>query len=214
MSTNQFEPLDAAYLPDPASEIPPLIDGFLTRLAELIPGFDTAAARTTGAELAARQSHRIVDEAARHNLDLVTVLVAAFRALPVDADRHTLLRRALTEPFAEQVAQGTRYALDYAEDAFATMVAISKAREEHAFGAGFTFHRAADDDRAYLLEVRRCFYHDLLLAHDAAELTPVMCAWDESWIGAIDPDRHGMTFERPTTLGLGGTHCPFSFRRS
>ncbi|MCK2238685.1 MULTISPECIES: L-2-amino-thiazoline-4-carboxylic acid hydrolase [unclassified Crossiella] len=214
MSTNQFDSLDAAYVPNPAVEIPPLIEAFLTWLAERVPGFDPAATRALGAELAAAQSHRIVDEAARHNLALTTMVVAAFRLLPGEIDRHTLVRRALAEPLAEQIAQGTRYALDYAEDAFSTMVAISKAREEHAFGAGFAFHRAADDDREYLLEVRQCFYHEVLKAHDAAELTPALCAFDESWIGAIDPDRHGLTFERSTTLGLGGTHCPFSFRRS
>ncbi|GAA2830197.1 L-2-amino-thiazoline-4-carboxylic acid hydrolase [Crossiella cryophila] len=214
MSTNQFDSLDAAYVPDPAVEIPAIIEAFLTRLTELAPGFDPAAAQSLAAELAEAQSHRIVDEAARYNIALSTTVLAAFRLLPGGTDRHTLLRRALNEPFAEQIAQGTRYALDYAEDAFSTMVAISKTREEHAFGAGFTFHRAADDDREYLLEVRQCLYHEVLKAHDAAELTPVLCEWDESWMGAIDPARHGLTFERRTTLGLGGTHCPFSFRRS
>lgn len=214
MSTNPFASFDASYQPDPAAEIPPLIEGFLTLLAELAPGFDPARCQALAAELAAGQQHRIVDEPARHNLALVAVLVAAFRLLPPETDRHTLLRRALTEPFAEQVAQGTRHALDYAEDAFTAMVRISKSREEHAFGAGFTFAAAADNDQEYLLQVRRCFYHDTLGALDAAELTPVLCAWDESWIGAIEPARHGLTFERPTTIGLGGSHCPFSFRRA
>ncbi|WP_218021638.1 L-2-amino-thiazoline-4-carboxylic acid hydrolase [Nocardia acidivorans] len=35
-----------------------------------------------------------------------------------------------------------------------------------------------------------------------------------NWIDAIDPDTHHMRFERATTLGTGGTHCPFHFDRT
>lgn len=56
--------------------------------------------------------------------------------------------------------------------------------------------------------------HDVLSAHSAAELTPVMCAFDQAWIEAIDPARHGFRFDRVTTIGLGGTHRPFQFTRT
>ncbi|MFF5259484.1 L-2-amino-thiazoline-4-carboxylic acid hydrolase [Actinomadura viridis] len=84
---------------------------------------------------------------------------------------------------------------------------VSKSREEHAFGEGFTFRRPVDDDRRYFLDVHRCFYHDVLVANSAPELTPVLCAFDGNWIEAI-------RFERTTTIGLGGTHCPFHFTRT
>jgi len=31
---------------------------------------------------------------------------------------------------------------------------------------------------------------------------------------AIDPDRHGFTFTRTTSIGHGGSTCPFHFRRT
>lgn len=104
--------------------------------------------------------------------------------------------------------------LDAAPDPFAAMVAVSKARERQAFGAGFTFVRPVDDDRTYHVDVVRCFYHDVLVAHSVAELTPVMCEFDANWIGAIDPAKHGFGFERATTIGRGGSHCPFHFDRT
>jgi hypothetical protein len=93
------------------------------------------------------------------------------------------------------------------------MVELSKSREQYGFGKGFTFHRTTDDDH-YLLDVHRCFYHDVLVANSAPELTPAMCAFDGNWIEAIDPDKHGIRFDRATTIGLGGTHCPFHFHRT
>ncbi|MEV6140362.1 L-2-amino-thiazoline-4-carboxylic acid hydrolase [Nocardia sp. NPDC051990] len=107
----------------------------------------------------------------------------------------------------------TRTMLDAAADPFDAMVEVSKSREIHAFGAGFGFERPADDDHHYHLEVVRCFYHDVLAAHSAAELTPAMCAFDSNWIAAIDPGKHGFRFDRTTTIGLGGSRCPFHFDR-
>ncbi|WP_330231298.1 L-2-amino-thiazoline-4-carboxylic acid hydrolase [Nocardia sp. NBC_00508] len=104
--------------------------------------------------------------------------------------------------------------MDAAPDPFAAMVVVSKARERYAFGDGFTFVRPVDDDRAYHVDVTRCFYHEVLVAHSAAELTPVMCEFDANWIGAIDPAKHGFGFERSTTIGRGGSHCPFHFDRT
>ena len=54
----------------------------------------------------------------------------------------------------------------------------------------------------------------MLAASSAAELTPVMCAFDKAWIEAIDPARHGFRFDRATTIGHGGSHCPFHFSRT
>lgn len=50
-------------------------------------------------------------------------------------------------------------------------------------------------------------------ANDATELGAAMCEFDGNWMSAIDPERHGFRFERPTTIGCGGTHRPFHFRR-
>ncbi|MFI0738969.1 L-2-amino-thiazoline-4-carboxylic acid hydrolase [Streptomyces sp. NPDC021100] len=51
-------------------------------------------------------------------------------------------------------------------------------------------------------------------ANGAGRLTPVLCAFDANRSDAVDPERHGFAFERPTTIGHGGPHCPFTFRRT
>jgi len=104
--------------------------------------------------------------------------------------------------------------LDSAPDPFEAMVTLAKSRETQAFGVGFSFRHPIDDDSRFYEDVHRCFYHDVLLANAAPELTPVMCAFDRNWIDAIDPGRHGFRFERTSTIGTGGSHCPFHFTRA
>jgi hypothetical protein len=41
-----------------------------------------------------------------------------------------------------------------------------------------------------------------------------MCAFDKAWIEAIDPARQGFRFDRATTIGYGGSYCPFRFTRT
>jgi len=124
------------------------------------------------------------------------------------------LTDAFVEPFAEPVRTGTRAMLDAATDPFATMVAYARAREDVDFGTEFEFRHPVDGDGEFHADVHRCGYHDFLTRHDAAELTPVLCAFDANWIGAIEPHRDGFAFDRETTIGLGGDFCPFHFKRT
>ncbi|AQZ64622.1 unnamed protein product [[Actinomadura] parvosata subsp. kistnae] len=222
MSTDQFGLTGGDYVPDPGRETAALIDGFFEHVAATLrahhlPAGLLASMRARHAKLESANAHLIVDEPARHNLRITLALVAAYEALLPRLGREVALdavRAALIEPLGAAVREGTRAMLDAAPDPFAAMVAVSKSREEHAFGKGFVFRRTADDDRRYLLEVRRCFYHDVLVANGAPELTPALCAFDGNWIEAIAPDQDGFRFDRPTTIGLGGTHCPFHFTRT
>jgi hypothetical protein len=43
---------------------------------------------------------------------------------------------------------------------------------------------------------------------------PGVLAFDKAWIEAIDPARHGFRFDRVTTIGRDGSHCPFHFSRT
>ncbi|PRX96788.1 L-2-amino-thiazoline-4-carboxylic acid hydrolase [Allonocardiopsis opalescens] len=220
-STDTFDLTGDDYRPDPDRDTTLLIEGFFDRIARRsaalgLPDGRLDAMRARHTALLAASAHRIVDEPSRHNLRITLALVAAYEGLRPELDGPAAaaeLRAALVEPLGEAMRDGTRAMLDAAADPFAAMVAVSKAREEHAFGAAFTFHRPVDDDERYFVDVRHCFYHEVLAAHGAPELTPAMCAIDANWIDAIDPDRHGFAFERATTIGLGGTHCPFHFRR-
>ena len=91
------------------------------------------------------------------------------------------------------------------------MVNVSKQRETSQFTSGFEFEREVDNDDAYLLSVRRCFWHDFFGALGLPQLTTVLCAFDQNWFTVIEPERHGFRFERKTTLGYGATLCPFHF---
>ncbi|MFI9402887.1 L-2-amino-thiazoline-4-carboxylic acid hydrolase [Nocardia sp. NPDC052316] len=221
MHTDPFDLAGNDYVPDPARDSAAVVDAFFDHLAAGLPEADLtedlfADMRRELAELAAAEAHRCVDEPARYNLRMTLALVVAYRALLPRLGRDATiaaLRDAFVEPLGEAVQDATRSMLDAADDPFAAMVAVSKSREEHAFGAGFTFARPADDQQRYHVDVVQCFYHDVLVAHSASELTPVMCEFDANWIRAIDPLKHGFRFDRATTIGLGGTHCPFHWER-
>ncbi|MFI6291393.1 L-2-amino-thiazoline-4-carboxylic acid hydrolase [Nonomuraea sp. NPDC050790] len=223
MSTDQFGLADGDYVPDPDRDTAVLIDGFYDHIRavsreQALPGdLLVTAMRARHAELEAANAHMVVDEPARYNLRITLALVAGYETLRPRLGREAAIRTvrdALIKPLGDAVREGTRAMLDAAPDPFEALVAVSKAREVYAFGEGFTFRRPADDDRRYLLEVHRCFYHDVLVANSAPELTPAMCAFDGNWIEAIDPDKDGFRFDRVTTIGVGGTHCPFHFTRT
>ena len=159
----------------------------------------------------------IIDDPSRFSLRMTVALVAAYEALQPRLGRDeatAVIQAAFTEPLGPAVRAGTRAMLDAAPDPFRAMVELCKSRERDAFGAAFTFRRPADDGQRYYLDVHRCFYHDVLTASSAAELTPVMCAFDKAWIEAIDPVRHSFRFYRATTIGHGGGCCPFHFTRT
>lgn len=222
MATDQWGLADGDYVPDPERDTAVLIDGFFGHIAaalreHALPESLVAAMRARHEELETANAHMLVDEPARYNLRMTLALVAAYELLSPRLGRRAAadtVRAAFIEPLGEALRESTRAMLDAAPDPFTAMVALSKSREEHAFGKGFTFRRSADDDRRYLLDVHRCFYHEVLVANSAPELTPAMCAFDGNWIEAIDPDKDGFRFERATTIGLGGTHCPFHFTRT
>ncbi|KAK1179645.1 L-2-amino-thiazoline-4-carboxylic acid hydrolase [Streptomyces sp. NBS 14/10] len=226
MTTDQFEMADGDYVPDPEHDTALLIAGFFDHISATLqkqalpPGelvSAISAMRKRHAELEAANAHMVVDEASRYNLRITLAVVAAYEKLLPRLGRDAAtraVRDALVEPLGEAVHASTRAMLDAAPDPFRAMVDVSKAREEYAFGKTFTFQRSADDDQRYLLDIHRCFYHDVLTANSAAELTPVMCAFDGNWIEAIDPERHGFRFDRATTIGLGGATCPFHFTRT
>jgi hypothetical protein len=222
MTTDPFQSAEGGYVPDPDRDTAAVIDGFMAQLAitlrdHRLPAGLLAAIQARHRELESQNADMIVDEPARYNLRMTLALVAAYEALRPRLGRDeavAAIEAAFVRPFAPAVREATRAMLDAAPDPYRAMVALCKSRETEAFGAGFAFWRPADDDQRYHLDVHRCFYHDVLAANGAAELTPVMCAFDQAWIEAIDPGRHGFRFDRATTIGLGGTHCPFHFSRT
>ena len=209
---------ESVYKPDPETETGYIVDGFLRELVALAPpsaGLDVTALAARTEDLRREHAHRTPDLQSRHNLRYACAVLAGFEALSgsvADAQAVSLLRDAFRKS-GEFVREKTRAWLDGSPDPFRDLVAISKERETSHFGPTFQFERPRDDDEAYLLDVRKCLWHDFFVALDRPALTTVLCEFDANWIGAIVPERHGFRFDRATTLGYGGTHCPFHFRR-
>lgn len=173
--------------------------------------------QTMRAALEQQHAALIEDEPSKFHLCLMSLLLAGYRTLiglMSKEEALALMKKAFIEPGREAMLEGVKYALDSAPDPMAVLVTASKEREKDFFGQTFTFEREQDDEQAYLLLVKRCFYHRFALANGAPELMQVMCEWDWNWAGAIEPAQHGFWFELPTTLGYGGDACRFCFRRN
>ncbi|MDA3645887.1 L-2-amino-thiazoline-4-carboxylic acid hydrolase [Saccharopolyspora indica] len=221
MDTDPFDLTSENCSPDPERDTALLLDGFFEHLgatltAHGLPADLLDAVRERHAELLVINLPSAVDDLARQHLRLTLALVAAFESLrpPLGSTAAAdAVRRAFVEPFGPAVREATRAMLDAAEDPFRAMVDVARAREKQYYGAGFEFRHAADDDRHFHQDVHRCLYQEVLAENSASELGPVLCSFDQSWIGAVDPAVHGFRFERASTIALGGTHCPFHFIR-
>lgn len=210
------------YVSDLEAQTSALIQSFLDALERLLP--DPAQAPEYVKAIRAQyqaleQAHQdwIIDEPAKYNLKMTAAVLAAYRVLQDLLPRSDLLSvlcEALIGPYREVIQAGTAQMFDHTPDPFLAIVEVSRLKEKHAYGAGFTFERERDDNQAYLLNIKRCFYHNFFVANGAPELTPIFCDFDAPWINAIDPARHGFRFERPTTMGYGGAMCPFHFIRT
>ena len=205
---------DAGYVPDPDRDSSYLVELFFERLGERFDAGLLARVRERQRELELDGAAELPDAPARYNRRYTSAILAAYQVLPGGPALVELLTRAFVEPMGAAVTAGTRAMLDAAGDPFAAMVAVARAREVADFGAEFGFEHPADDGERFFADMRRCGYHEYFRRHGAAELTPVLCAFDANWIGAIDPERHGFTFSRETTIGLGGSACPFHFARN
>jgi hypothetical protein len=183
-----------------------IIELFRERLSrdfpDMLPEVDERAARVEGDSPHVR---------------LTAIVLAGYQALLKRVPRAQaldLVGKAFHEPIYGVVHDATLAALDASDDAFATMVDFSKDREDNYFGVDFTFVRSADDGQRYHVDVHRCRYVEVLTREGSPELGPVFCEFDAAWISAIDRERHGIDFQRPTTIARGGSTCPFQFSRT
>jgi hypothetical protein len=158
----------------------------------------------------------VKDEPSKFHLQFMSLILAGYRTLSefmTREDALALVKTAVIEPNRKDMLEGVKYALDYAPDPMVVIVDASREREEFFFGKTFIFERNQDDQQAYILHVKQCFYHQFAMTNDAPELMQILCEWDWLWANAIEPVRHNFSFELPTTLGYGGDMCRFCFRR-
>ncbi|EQA47029.1 L-2-amino-thiazoline-4-carboxylic acid hydrolase domain protein [Leptospira broomii serovar Hurstbridge str. 5399] len=105
-------------------------------------------------------------------------------------------------------------ALNKSTDPFGYLVGTSKRQETNFFGSTFSFSTTVDDLNSYHLLVHNCFYNNYFREHQVPELMKIACKWDMiSWSKGIIPEKHGITFSRPATLGLDNSDCKFNFER-
>ena len=150
---------------------------------------------------------------AEHLLLTCTVIACFFELRKILATERCLLiiKYAFVDSLSF-ITRETRALLDASEDPFREIVAISKQKEK-AYGETFEFYRKQDDGHAYLLEVKKCFYCNVLKSNGSQELMPIFCDFDTNWMNAIDPKKHGFRFDRPGTIGTGGNICKFYFTK-
>jgi L-2-amino-thiazoline-4-carboxylic acid hydrolase len=175
-----------------------------------------ALARARLVERAPQVAHLIRNALDEMNVSYTLLAVAGFDALlPIEGETSALrtIDTALHAAVRPKVLEGTAAMLDAAADPFAALVAASKAREQGYFGESFEFHRVVDDDHGYVLEIRRCLYHQVVIACGRPQLMPLLCRADTSWIDAIDPKRHHLRFVRPSTFATATT-CRMWFMRT
>jgi hypothetical protein len=208
MNTPPAEKAAGKGLP-PGEALQAVQDGFFAHLEGLAPAGvrDPAslAARIRAAlgPLEQRTAHLVANDLDRGNVGFVLLAVAAYEVLLPELGGAAALRtvdECLNQPLRRWVLEGTRQLLDGAPDPFAALVAGSREREASYFGPSFVFEHPVDDGHGYVLNVRRCLFHETLKACGRTELQPAICRFDLNWIDALDPDRHHARFVRPSTF--------------
>lgn len=87
-----------------------------------------------------------------------------------------LIRYAFVDSLSFVTLQTEKF-LNQSPNPFKDMVAVSK-QKENEYSEGFQFYRKQDDHKAYLLEVKKCFYCNLLTNSGVSELMPIFCDFD------------------------------------
>jgi len=168
-------------------------------------------------QLAEENKLMIIDRAARTHLGMTTLVLASYRILlPYIKDSESVIN--ILEDVFVGIGQPwiklyTRFILRFSSDPFRKMIEVSKKRVIKNYGKTFIFEYSGDGQNYFVITTKKCFYHDFFTANEIPELTRVFCSGDKNWFEEIKPEKHGFQFERPTTLGYGGSECPFKFIR-
>ena len=163
---------------------------------------------------------RFKDYQSNVHLSLATVAIASYSVLsPMIHDENRLLA-VLTASFcdfyrASGLPLWINIQLRFSGDPYKLLLSTFKAKSwlRLAFGKSFVFD-VQEESTEFTFEVRRCLYNDTLKAHNLPQLIPIFCAADDQWSRTIRPEKHGVSFKRPTVLANGGDMCRFKFVRS
>ena len=154
-------------------------------------------------------SHLIENELDEGNVQFAVLVVALYEAFvkigkeEKEAFKYVCL--AINEPIAPFMEQNTEAFLTASEHPFKAMVEISKAREAFYFGKSFGFERLIDNDYGYVLQIKKCLFHEVLKALEHTFLQRIICQVDCGWIKGIKTELHNLHFARPITFATGNT---------
>jgi hypothetical protein len=158
----------------------------------------------------------VADERTRPHLRLTACVLASYKELASGAMDPVQVLELVEDVFASigrtTLRLYTQALLTFSRDPFVTMTGAGKQRALSQYGTAWQF-RIEEAQARFSMTATKCFYHDFFEATGAPQLTRVFCRWDQNWIAPIDPAKHNIQFERPTTMGYGGMECPFVFRR-
>lgn len=164
----------------------------------------------------AAHSHLVIDERTRPHLRLTAAVLVSYRALASGGLQPQESIELIEDVFAgigrRALRLYTHALLAFSNDPFTAITRAGKQRALEQYGRAWEFC-IEETGRTFSMTATKCFYADFFRAVGVPGLTRVFCAWDQNWIEPIDPAKHQMSFERPITIGHGGTECPFIFRR-
>ena len=156
-----------------------------------------------------KASHLIKNELDEGNVQFAVLVVALYEAfVKIDKEEKEAFKcvcLAINEPIAPFMEQNTEAFLTASERPFKAIVEISKAREAYYFGKSFGFERLIDDDYGYVLQIKKCLFHEVLKALEHTFLQRIICQVDCGWIKGIKTELHNLHFARPTTFATGNT---------
>ena len=154
-------------------------------------------------------SHLIEKELDEGNVQFAVLVVALYEAFvkigKEDKEAFKYVCFAINEPIAPFMEQNTEAFLTASERPFKAIVEISKAREAYYFGKSFGFERLIDNNYGYVLQIKKCLFHEVLRALEHTFLQRIICQVDCGWIKGIKTALHNLHFARPTTFATGNT---------
>ena len=154
-------------------------------------------------------SHLIENELDEGNVQFAVLVVALYEAFvkigKEEKEAFKYVCFAINEPIAPFMEQNTEAFLTASERPFKAIMEISKAREAYYFGKSFGFERLIDNDYGYVLQIKKCLFHEVLKALEHTFLQRIICQVDCGWIKGIKTDLHNLHFARPTTFATGNT---------
>ena len=171
------------------------------------------AIKARAEELADADQDMIVDEASKGALAVSAVTLAAYEnLLPVfdgDERRTILYLQRVMGGVLERPYDLTFSALSQKDDG---LDKIQKACEntKGLYGAGWDFDFGRPEPGLFEMKVGRCLFRDYFARHGVPLVTTVMCAFDVTFMQAIDPAVSGLRAERTSLLSLGDDECRFA----